>query len=241
MARTVALYERRTPGGRDVRVVRSTRRRRTIEARLAAGAVEVHIPASYSRAEEDEAIATMVARLERRANLDDEALFARAQQLAARYSLPAPAAVTWSSRQQRRWGSCSPEARTIRLSAAMRTFPGWVTDYVLVHELAHLVHANHSAAFHELVDQYPKAERARGFLIAKGMGDDDEADDDTRNADDSLDDEPGGAHNGVGTRNADDSLDDTFMQSETRRGHTRSGLTHSGGAMQPELGEGVFS
>jgi predicted metal-dependent hydrolase len=44
-----------------------------------------------------------------------------------------------------------------------------VRDYVIVHELAHLLIADHSAEFWSLVDRYPLTERARGFLIAKGM------------------------------------------------------------------------
>ena len=54
--------------------------------------------------------------------------------------------------------------RTIRLSDRLREMPTWVSDYVLVHELAHLIEANHSTYFWELVGRYPKTERARGFL-----------------------------------------------------------------------------
>ena len=63
---------------------------------------------------------------------------------------------------------------SIRLSDRIASYPAWVRDYVLIHELVHLAVPSHSAAFWRLVARYPLAERARGFLIAKGM-DDDEA------------------------------------------------------------------
>jgi predicted metal-dependent hydrolase len=52
--------------------------------------------------------------------------------------------------------------------------PRWVLDYVIVHELAHLVERGHGPAFNALVDRYAKAERARGYLIAKGTAEPDE-------------------------------------------------------------------
>lgn len=176
--------DQRSPAGRPIRVVRSTKRKRTIQARLTGGVIEVRIPARYSKADELAAVDTMVRRVESTANLDDDALAARAARLALRYALPAPTEVRWSTRQRQRWGSCSPASGRIRLSAAMVAFPSWVVDYVLVHELAHLVHDDHSPAFHALVDQYPLAERARGYLLAKGDGFDAEPDGDGAGAGD---------------------------------------------------------
>jgi len=48
--------------------------------------------------------------------------------------------------------------------------PGWVIDYVLVHELAHLLEAGHGPKFQALVDRYPQAERARGYLMGVVAG-----------------------------------------------------------------------
>jgi predicted metal-dependent hydrolase len=42
--------------------------------------------------------------------------------------------------------------------------PRWVVDYVLVHELAHLLEPGHGKRFWAWVDRYPKAERAKGYL-----------------------------------------------------------------------------
>lgn len=42
--------------------------------------------------------------------------------------------------------------------------PGHVIDYVLLHELAHLIEPAHDDRFWALVDRFPRSERARGFL-----------------------------------------------------------------------------
>lgn len=68
--------------------------------------------------------------------------------------------------QARRWGSCTFTAGVIRISARASGLPPWVLDYILVHELAHLERAEHGPRFWELVNRYPLAERARGYLMA---------------------------------------------------------------------------
>ena len=106
------------------------------------------------------------ARLARLARADDATLASRARALARAHfgrDLPLTAA-SWSNRQQQRWGSCTMQTGAIRLSSRLRSLPPWVVDYVIVHELAHLIVPDHSQRFWELVHRYPLAERARGFL-----------------------------------------------------------------------------
>ena len=90
----------------------------------------------------------------------------RARELSARYldGLAEPDVVRWVDNQNSRWGSCTPSDRSIRLSVRLQGMPAWVIDYVLVHELAHLIEAGHTPAFWGWVDRYPKSERAKGFL-----------------------------------------------------------------------------
>jgi hypothetical protein len=161
------------PAPLEVVVLRSTRRRKTIQAQLVGDVLEVRVPARMSAAEEAEWVDKMRKRFERRRSTERFDVDARARELARRYGLPLPASVRWVDNQTTQWGSCTPADRTIRLSSRMATFPRWVVDYVLVHELAHIAEPNHSPAFHELVSRYPRVERATGFLIAKGMFPDD--------------------------------------------------------------------
>jgi predicted metal-dependent hydrolase len=153
-----------------VEVVRSARRRKTVQAAVVDGRIRVQLPAWMSAEEERSYVTALVDRLERQYRSDHVDLATRAGELATRYRLPQPRSVAWTDRQRSRWGSCSPATGEIRVSRRLAEWPSWVLDYVLVHELAHLVEANHSAAFHSLVDRYPRAERARGWLMARAAG-----------------------------------------------------------------------
>ncbi|HEY6530900.1 MAG TPA: M48 family metallopeptidase [Acidimicrobiales bacterium] len=154
-----------------VEVVFSARRRKSVQATVVDGVIRVQAPAGMDRDELDRHISTLVPRLERKVRAASVDLEARAAQLARRYRFPEPASVIWAE-QRARWGSCSPWKGHIRISNRLAAWPPWVLDYVLVHELAHLVHADHSPAFHALVARYPLAERAEGFLIATRFLDD---------------------------------------------------------------------
>lgn len=155
-----------------VEVRRSQRRRRTVSAYRDGERVVVLIPDRFSRAEETEWVERMLARLaarEERIQRSDQELAGRARRLTARYlsdyaHLVVPASVRWVTNQNGRWGSCTPDDGTIRISHRIQEMPDWVLDYVLLHELAHLVVPSHSARFWDLVSRYPKAERARGYL-----------------------------------------------------------------------------
>jgi predicted metal-dependent hydrolase len=154
-----------------VEVIRSRRRRKTVQATESDGVVRVLIPAAMSKKEEERWVAHMVARLDRRRTTAATDLGSRAGVLAARYQLPRPAEVRWVDNQRSRWASCSPADGVIRVSSRLAGFPSWVVDYVLVHEMAHLVEPGHSREFWALVNRYRRAERARGFLLAKSSDD----------------------------------------------------------------------
>ena len=155
-----------------VEVRRSQRRRRTVSAYRDGERVVVLIPDQFSRAEETEWVDKMLARLaarEQRLHRSDAELQARSQRLIGQYlaeftRTAQPASVRWVTNQNGRWGSCTPADRSIRISHRIQEMPDWVIDYVLLHELAHLVVPSHNARFWALVGRYPKTERARGYL-----------------------------------------------------------------------------
>ena len=178
--------DHRSVSGERVEIRRSTRRRRTVSAYRDGGTLVVLVPAALSEAEEEQWVAEMQRRLQRNernrrpaARTSDTELLARCAELARRYFSGelAPVSVRWVAPMRTRWASCTPANGTIRVSSRLREAPSWVLDYVLVHELAHLRVAGHNAEFWELVQRYPKTERAIGYLeglsAAAGWSNDD--------------------------------------------------------------------
>lgn len=152
-----------------VEVRRSARRRRTVSAHREGDRFVVLVPARLSAAEERSWVQRMVERLsqsEARRRPSDTELLERATALSRRYlgGRAVPRSVRWSAGQQHRWGSCTPADGTVRISERAKGLPGWVLDYVVLHELAHLLVASHGPEFWAELGTYPRLERARGFL-----------------------------------------------------------------------------
>ena len=169
----------------DVIIRRSARRRRTLQARREGDKIVVLVPAALPAREYERLVPKLIARVRARETggrrHSDAALERAAARLATELASdltlrPRLHSVTWSTRQNRRWGSCTTTTGEIRLSSRLQTMPAWVIDYVLFHELVHLEEANHSPRFHELVRRYPAHDRAVGFLhgVAHALANPDE-------------------------------------------------------------------
>jgi hypothetical protein len=159
----------------EVEVRISKRRKKTSEAKWVGGRIVVSVPAHLDVESRQKTVDWLVERLLTRhrlqSGLDDAGLLARANELSDRYMVGArPASVRWVTNQTARWGSCSFYSGDIRVSHRLRVVPEWVLDSVLVHEVAHLTHPDHSRAFHKLAGAYPRHHEAGLFLAGYGLG-----------------------------------------------------------------------
>lgn len=155
-----------------VKVIRSQRRKKSSAARVVNGVIEVRIPSWMTAEQEAEAVVALTARIEKKRAITEAGvdLMARATALAQAYALPVPLEIRWATNQNTLWGSCSFDGGVVRISSRLTSAPAWVLDYVILHEITHLVEPNHGAEFHRLMGRYPKAERAEGFLEAMALG-----------------------------------------------------------------------
>jgi len=156
-----------------IKIIRSERRSKTVSARLVDGVCEIRAPADMNDAELEPIVEKLVERLqnkEQRQALDDAKLEGVARLLNLRYfdGKLQWQSIKWVTNQKKRAGSCTYSNKTIRISHRVASMPAFVRDYVIVHELAHLIEPNHGPAFWKLVERYPRTERARGYLMALG-------------------------------------------------------------------------
>lgn len=171
-ARLFEYAEDPTP---EVEVRVSPRRKKTVAAFWEGDRIVVVFPARVPKRERQAYVDELAARLiasRAKTRPTDADLHERAAFLSRTYldNVARPTSVVWSDRQQARWGSCTAAEGTIRISSRLRGAPQFVLDAVLVHELAHLVHGDHSPAFHALANRFPRQRDADLFLKGLSFG-----------------------------------------------------------------------
>ncbi|MGJ3404370.1 SprT-like domain-containing protein [Glutamicibacter sp. Je.9.36] len=162
-----------------VRVLRSAKRKKTISSQWRDNRLIIQVPAALDEKTERAFVDEMISkyrkgRQARTAGHTDDALERRAASLDQQYfaGAAAPQSVRWVANQNKRWGSASYRQRSIRLSVTLQHMPSWVQDYVLVHELAHLVapRAGHGPRFQALLNRFERRAQADIFLEAFHAG-----------------------------------------------------------------------
>ncbi len=164
-----SLALRLPPNLPEFRVIRSSRRKKSINAFRNKGLIEIHIPDRMTRRQEFELIPEMIQRVldrEARSRLSNQELDLLAAKLLESY-LPElherPSSIMWRPMRER-WGSCTTTDRTIRIAQRLAGAPEYVINCVLLHELIHLRIPGHGADFYEYLARYPELARAEAFL-----------------------------------------------------------------------------
>ena len=182
----------RAEGDRPALVIRrSARRRKTVSARWDGARVLLQIPASMGTDRALRHAEELLPRLLRaRARQDagegeprsrrrsDEFLAERAGRLSRELlgDRVRTVSIRWVTNQRTRWGSTTPARGSVRISHQLWEVPDYVLDYVIHHELCHLIEASHGPRFRRLEARYRHAETARAYLAgyAHGRGQDPE-------------------------------------------------------------------
>jgi len=75
-------------------------------------------------------------------------------------------AARWSVRVMKtRWGSCTPKTGAIRINARLAAYPPECLEFVVAHELVHLLEPSHNARFHALLDEFCPSNRHPAKLL----------------------------------------------------------------------------
>ena len=165
----------------EVKIIRSPRRKRTVSARLVKDMLLVNAPVFMPEARLEKIVANFKERFQRKRLKEElnqkEDLMSAARRLNEKYfeNKLKVEAIEYSVNQNSRFGCCNYRAGHIRISHRLGLMPAWVRDYVIVHEMAHLIQPDHSRAFRDIVSRYELAERAKGYLMAIGLERQDDA------------------------------------------------------------------
>ena len=157
----------------EVKVHRSRRRKRTVSARLVKDILLVRAPANIPEVRLQKAIGELKSRIERKQLREElnsqENLAERAEEFNREYfgNRLKITSIEYVTGQNSKFGCCNYRTGCIRISHRISAMPKWVRDYLIIHELAHLVEPNHSKAFWDIVNRYKLSERARGYLMAQ--------------------------------------------------------------------------
>jgi predicted metal-dependent hydrolase len=158
----------------EVRIIRSRRRRRTVSARMVDDLLLINAPLLLSGERLDKMISgfklkfariKLKNQLDKKSNLLDCARLLNKKYFDNKLKIDS---VEYVVNQNSRFGCCNFRTAKIRISHKIGFLPAWVRNYVLIHELAHLIEPNHSRAFWDIVYRYHLTERARGYLMAVG-------------------------------------------------------------------------
>jgi len=159
----------------EVKIIRSIRRKCTISARLVKDTLLVSAPLELSQERLEKIIADFKIKFEKKKlkqeldqkqNLIDIAGKLNEQYFQNKLKINS---IEYVTDQESKFGCCDYRGARIRISHRIGLMPGWVRDYVIIHEMSHLIEPNHSRAFWEIVSRYQLAERARGYLMAVGL------------------------------------------------------------------------
>ncbi len=159
----------------EVKIIRSHNRKKTIQAKKVGDTLIIYLPAGMQGEEERKLIEKMKDRIERKKQKKqlnkDDFLIKRFNIFNNDYfqGKLIVNSIEFVTNQERVNGSCTPNKGTIRISHKLLDMPRWVLDYVIIHEMTHLLYPDHSKQFWKKVGEYKYTERARGFLMAKGM------------------------------------------------------------------------
>lgn len=154
-----------------IEIIRSKKRKKTVQAKIVDDTLRIYLPSGLSKKEESKWIQKMKTQIEKKQrkhqlnNTND--LQKRAERINNQYfdgSLSF--SIQFVTNQTTKHGSCTPSSKRIRIADEIADYPAYVQDYLIMHELTHLIYPNHSKAFWEKVNEYPYVERAKGFLHA---------------------------------------------------------------------------